>query len=613
MKYCIDCSKNNINKIATYGNIDENESKYCSPCSKNKKEKLVNFKHGYCQQIINNNKILLSDTLCGKNANFNYINSEFKKGIRCNEHKEENMICINGHLCKECKIKQASFKLNNSITKTPTHCASCIIKYNNVKNNIVHKKCINCKDKTALYGIKDSNIKTYCKECSNKLNLEVFDLHHKKCILCNIKTALYNNKNDIPMYCNDCKDTNMILIYKKKCEKCNDITPVYNYPQFKKGIFCQKCSEKGMINVKDRLCEKCNIKRPSFNIKTENIPKFCNDCKTNNMINIFSDICEIDNCDKISRYNFNDCDKPKYCKDHALPNMKILIGSICNECDRYATFNYINETKRLYCSKHAKDGMIDIIHNKKCIVCNEKRALYNNYGEKIQLYCFNHKTDLMVNLDHKLCNTYLCGKRSIEKYEDYCLTCYIYKYPDKPLSRNYKTKENIVVKFILNKFSNFTWITDKIISDGCSSKRPDLLLDLGYQVINIEIDENQHKSYEEICENKRIMMISKDINHRNLILIRFNPDGYTMNLSIDKELHSSTNLKENTKIDTIHNIKKLSCWNINKENGLCTIKKTYQKEWDLRLQKLEETIKYWINPNNISDKLINIIHLFFDE
>jgi hypothetical protein len=139
------------------------------------------------------------------------------------------------------------------------------------------------------------------------------------------------------------------------------------------------------------------------------------------------------------------------------------------------------------------------------------------------------------------------------------------------------------------KFPNFTWISDKTIIDGCSQKRPDLILDLGYQVINIEIDEYQHRNYEEICENKRLMMISQDIQHRNLVLIRFNPDGYEKN-----------------------GIKKLSCWNKNKD-GLCTLKKTYIKEWNERLKELEKTINYWTNPINISEKMIDVVYMYYDD
>ena len=42
-------------------------------------------------------------------------------------------------------------------------------------------------------------------------------------------------------------------------------------------------------------------------------------------------------------------------------------------------------------------------------------------------------------------------------------------------------------------FSDYTWISDKKIYDGCYKRRPDLLLDLGYQVIIIEVDEKTSK------------------------------------------------------------------------------------------------------------------------
>ena len=67
---------------------------------------------------------------------------------------------------------------------------------------------------------------------------------------------------------------------------------------------------------------------------------------------------------------------------------------------------------------------------------------------------------------------------------------------------------------------------DKKIQDGCSTRRPDLFLDLGYQIIIIEIDENQHIDYDCSCENKRIMELSQDVGHRPIVFIRFNPDDY---------------------------------------------------------------------------------------
>ena len=96
------------------------------------------------------------------------------------------------------------------------------------------------------------------------------------------------------------------------------------------------------------------------------------------------------------------------------------------------------------------------------------------------------------------------------------------------MNKNYKTKEYAVIEFIIKNFprEKYTWIENKKIQDGCSRKLPDLLLDLGYQIIIVEIDENRHDSYECICENKRLMEISRDLQHRSIIFIRFNPDKY---------------------------------------------------------------------------------------
>ena len=145
------------------------------------------------------------------------------------------------------------------------------------------------------------------------------------------------------------------------------------------------------------------------------------------------------------------------------------------------------------------------------------------------------------------------------------------------------------MEYITNEISDCTWVKDKIVQNGCSKKRPDLLLDLGYQIIIIEVDEDQHRMYDCSCENKRMMELSKDVGHRPIIFIRFNPDNYTQN---------ETNIT--------------SCWGIN-NTGILVVKKTKQCEWNNRLRSLETQLKYWINPKNITNKTIEIIQLFYDD
>ena len=195
----------------------------------------------------------------------------------------------------------------------------------------------------------------------------------------------------------------------------------------------------------------------------------------------------------------------------------------------------------------------------------------------------------MVDVKHDTCKSEWCSTIVLqEKYDGYCLFCYMNLFPDKPVSRNYKTKEYAVVEFVKTQFSDYNWITDKIISGGCSKRRPDLLLDLGYQLIIVEIDENQHIDYDCSCENKRIMQLSQDVGHRPIVFIRFNPDEY---------------MKNETTVT--------SCWGQNKK-GICVLKPSKKHEWTQRLQELEEQIAYWTNSKNITNKTVEIIQLFYN-
>lgn len=64
------------------------------------------------------------------------------------------------------------------------------------------------------------------------------------------------------------------------------------------------------------------------------------------------------------------------------------------------------------------------------------------------------------------------------------------------------------------------------------------------------------------------MELSKDVNHRPIIFIRFNPDDYLIK---DKKI--------------------TSCWTLNKK-GLCVIKDKKENEWSDRLNTLSQQIDY---------------------
>jgi hypothetical protein len=228
--------------------------------------------------------------------------------------------------------------------------------------------------------------------------------------------------------------------------------------------------------------------------------------------------------------------------------------------------------------------MVDIVN--KCKIINCKNISIYGFPDKKLEFCEIHKSNGMINRRHKKCKSEFCNiSIKNNKYKNYCIHCFVHLFPNDKISTNYKTKENEIKKFIFENHKDKKWIYDKVIENGSSKRRPDFLLELEDQVIIIEVDENQHSNYDCICENKRIMEISKDLNHTNIIFIRFNPDNY---ININNKL-----------ID--------SCWKIN-INGLLSINDL--KLWDNRLQTLNEQINYWcINKTN---KTIEIIQLYYD-
>ena len=44
----------------------------------------------------------------------------------------------------------------------------------------------------------------------------------------------------------------------------------------------------------------------------------------------------------------------------------------------------------------------------------------------------------------------------------------------------------------------------------------------------------------------------------------------------------------------------------------CVVKKSKEKEWGARLERLREQVEYWTNPENATEKTVEIVELFYD-
>ncbi len=102
----------------------------------------------------------------------------------------------------------------------------------------------------------------------------------------------------------------------------------------------------------------------------------------------------------------------------------------------------------------------------------------------------------------------------------------------------------------------------------------------------IEVDENQHKYYDCICENKRVMSLFQDIGFsKPMSIIRFNPDSY-----IDSKGKKIT-----------------GCWSLN-QKGILVINN--QSNWIGRCNTLKTAIECQMNLTH--EKEIDIIHLYYN-
>ncbi len=403
---------------------------------------------------------------------------------------------------------------------------------------------------------------------------------------------LFQNRcNMKPLYCKTHMEKGMINVLSKTClnEECLK-QPSFNFEGETEALYCKTHMEKDMINVVSKTClnKEC-LKQPCYNFEGEKKGIYCDIHRLDNMIDIKHKKCLQENCDKQPCYNFEGEKKGIYCDIHRLDNMIDIKHKTCifKDCKTRPNYNYEGKKTGLYCSIHQLNNMIDVI-NKNCIFKDCKtRSSYNYEGEKTPLYCLTHKLYNMINIHNKTCLNN-CGIQIRNlKYEGYCLRCYASMFPDKPLARNIKTKERSVVEFIKANYPNYDWVFDKRIREGTSLRRPDVLLNLENQVLIIEIDENQHENYDCSCNNRRLMELSQDVNHKPMIFIRFNPDKY-----FDKD-----------------NKNIASCWSITKATGLLKI--SNKNKWNDRLVELKYWIDYWIQNN--TEKTIEIVELFYDQ
>ncbi len=579
-KHCIDCKEKGVKKTASFS-LPETPPLYCANCAKEHKGVI-------------NNKAKKCITCKKVTANFGKNGTKGRLYCAGCAFKEGGCINLAAKMCSDCGECTASFNFEGL---PPDFCSEC---KEDGMMNVTKKHCIAKGCKTlAIFGNPETGIKEYCSE-HKKDNM--VDLHHRTCLECDVQASFNFDDETVPLYCATHAKEGMICLKAIKCEKCSTVA-TFNFPGLPKK-FCAEHKEEGMVNVVNESCLKCS-QRALFGF-IGGKPMYCSEHAEDDMINLSYDICE--KCDNYAYWNFPNHSLSskgrilaRFCLEHKEDGMEIVTGSskvcIAEKCNKLACFNLKHINKPEYCKEHSTSAMVDVKHSK-CISkeCSN-RAFYNNFWEKTPKYCFYHKEETMIDVCKDYCKTNMCFTRAVKHFENYCMKCFQHKYPNHKLIRNFKTRESEVVKFVTEQFPDYSWIFDRIIESGCSKKRPDIFVDMGFRILVVEIDENQHKIYGFPCEINRLNQLWEDSEKREMIVIRFNPDNY-----IDAD-----------------GKKQDSCWKPN-EKGIVKVPDEQKKQWTYRLDILKNNIQYFSDkksklPEKMDDSLnngIRIVHLFFD-
>lgn len=327
--------------------------------------------------------------------------------------------------------------------------------------------------------------------------------------------------------------------------------PHFNFEGEKNGIRCKEHLEKGMIDIKHKKCnfEGCLI-RPSFGLEG-GYAEFCSQHANRNMIDIVNKKCNWKLCSTHPVFNYIGQSTGKYCKKHAEKGMIDVITKKCEEegCMTTPSQGYLFSSPTR-CAKHKLPNM----YNKSMLkpVCEKciKPAYWCLKGEWYPTSCEEHaKLSTHTNVvekDCKGCNTPF----NLPEDQELCPACS----GEEPVIEVGHAKELRIQK-VLEANKIVLTSHDKIPEFACSQKRPDFVIDLGYQFIIVEVDENRHKGNPKICEVTRMVQIYQDFGGVPVVFIRYNPDDYVNNLG---ERQKGTRENPTREKRLINLIKKLS-------------------------------------------------------
>jgi hypothetical protein len=303
------------------------------------------------------------------------------------------------------------------------------------------------------------------------------------------------------------------------------------------------CAEHGKahgceVDVNNKKCEDpgCNT-RPSYAKQLGDPARFCAEHGKAHgcTVDVKSKKCEHPECNTRPCYAKQPGDPARFCAEHGMVN-GCTVDVKHKKCEHPGCTKQPSYAKQpgdpaRFCAEHGKvHGCTINAVSKICEHpgCTKQPSYAKQPGDPAR-FCAEHGKahGCTINVVSKICKSTNCDTRAMKKYDGYCFNCFIENNPETPIARQYLFREKSVLEalaWIAQEFPDFQVMMNKQL--GPSRRRPDLAVRCsGYYVI-FEVDEIQHKLYDQDDEQQRIAQIQQDIGNLPLIVIRFNPDNY---------------------------------------------------------------------------------------
>lgn len=497
--------------------------------------------------------------------------------------------------CSCERDKNATFAVPGE--SKPKWCVDCPDKPTDAVD-VRSQKCACDRNVQPSYGLKGEKA-IWCKDCPSKPNNAVY-LKSKMCE-CGKYQPSFGLKDEVAKWCSECPPPEN-AVSKKRCCKCGRTEPYYGMPGDKTTTWCTECKPEGAVNMKGKKCPCPRGVRPCFGKPGDKTGTWCVNCenKPDDAVNVDSKKCV---CGESTQPSFGlESDKKmKWCPK-CKPKEAVYLrekGCVCGQA-KSASFGLRSDRKRIWCAECPSKPKEAI--NLKSKICPCDREAVPSFAMSITdkaKWCYdckppnaiNVKSTRCINTDENdgilwNCDTIVSNK----KFRGYCLPCFAELFPTEPVSRNYKTKERLVIaeirKLLQSSYPHLLVTYDKRLQGGCSKRKPDAFIDPLTHMVVCECDEEQHDTKEYCnCENKRMMQLMEDGGLRPIVFIRLNPDSFTDSKGV----------------------KHPSCFKITK-TGVLSIRN--KKDWETRLDVFIKRLEFHLD--NIPTQEVQVEHLYYN-